>query len=294
MTKPVVIGDAELWLGDCREILPSITDISCVATSPPYTDRRLYGFDEIPAWRDLVSTPLSKIASDGAQVLINLGVTHENGEVDTYWDDLIADMKAASWRLFGWYVWDKQDGMAGDWNGRLAPSHEWVFHFNKVARKPNKVVLCKGAGLLGYKGNTGLRRQDGSLSGWTHMGVPTQQFKIADSVLRLQPQKDRRDPFIRSHPAVYPVELPLLIVESYTAKAETVCDPFMGSGTTGVACAKLGRKFIGIEIEPKYFDIACRRIEKAYAQPDFFIEKPSLPKQEALMFSHECPGADTP
>lgn len=63
---------------------------------------------------------------------------------------------------------------------------------------------------------------------------------------------------------------------------ETVLDPFMGSGTTGVACANLGRKFIGIEIEPKYFDIACRRIEKAYKQPDFFIEKPAPAKQEAL------------
>ena len=62
----------------------------------------------------------------------------------------------------------------------------------------------------------------------------------------------------------------------------TVLDPFMGSGTTGVACAKLGRKFIGIEIEPKYFDIACKRIEKAYAQPDMFIERPAAPKQEAM------------
>ena len=52
---------------------------------------------------------------------------------------------------------------------------------------------------------------------------------------------------------------------------DIVLDPFMGSGTTGVACAKLGRKFIGIEIEPKYFDIACERIQKAYDQPDMFI-----------------------
>ena len=65
--------------------------------------------------------------------------------------------------------------------------------------------------------------------------------------------------------------------------AGTVLDPFMGSGTTGVACAKLGRKFIGIEIEPKYFDIACKRIRKAYDQPDFFIEPPTPAKQEALL-----------
>ena len=58
-------------------------------------------------------------------------------------------------------------------------------------------------------------------------------------------------------------------------------DPFMGSGTTGVACAKLGRKFIGIEMDPKWFDLACKRIEKTYAQPDFFVEAPK-PKAEQM------------
>jgi site-specific DNA-methyltransferase (adenine-specific) len=51
----------------------------------------------------------------------------------------------------------------------------------------------------------------------------------------------------------------------------------MGTGTTGVSCAKMGRRFIGIEIEPRYFEIACKRIEAAYDQPDFFI-KPKEPK----------------
>jgi DNA modification methylase len=65
----------------------------------------------------------------------------------------------------------------------------------------------------------------------------------------------------------------------------TILDPFMGSGTTGVACVKLGRKFIGIEIDPGYFETACKRIEDAYAQPDMFIEqeKAPSPKQEALL-----------
>ena len=60
-------------------------------------------------------------------------------------------------------------------------------------------------------------------------------------------------------------------------------DPFMGSGTTGVACAKLGRKFIGIEIEPKYFDIACKRIDEAYRQPRLFKDEAPKAKQEALL-----------
>ena len=85
----------------------------------------------------------------------------------------------------------------------------------------------------------------------------------------------------RWHIAQKPVPLLKEIVR-IIPEDQTVLDPFMGSGTTGVACAKLGRKFIGIEIEPKYFDIACKRIEEAYAQPDMFIEPPAKAEQEAL------------
>ena len=63
----------------------------------------------------------------------------------------------------------------------------------------------------------------------------------------------------------------------------TVLDPFMGSGTTGVACAKLGRKFIGIELEPKYFDVACKRIDDAYKQPRLFAEPAPKPVQANLL-----------
>jgi site-specific DNA-methyltransferase (adenine-specific) len=85
------------------------------------------------------------------------------------------------------------------------------------------------------------------------------------------------------HPCPKPVAWMRWIVERASLPGETVFDPFMGSGTTGVACAKLGRKFIGIEIEPKYFDIACRRIEQAYAQPDMFVAQPKRATQEPLL-----------
>jgi DNA modification methylase len=65
--------------------------------------------------------------------------------------------------------------------------------------------------------------------------------------------------------------------------ADTILDPFCGSGTTGVACVNLSRKFIGIEIEPKYFDIACRRIEEAYRQPRLFAEPKPKATQEMLL-----------
>lgn len=74
------------------------------------------------------------------------------------------------------------------------------------------------------------------------------------------------------HPTIKPVALMIKLIKCATNNHDLpIIDPFMGSGTTGVACTKLGRRFIRIEIEPKYFDIACRRIEKAYKQPDMFI-----------------------
>ena len=85
-----------------------------------------------------------------------------------------------------------------------------------------------------------------------------------------------------AHPCPKPLGQTKWMVQRVSLDGETVLDPFMGSGTTGVACVKLGRKFIGIEIDPGYFDIACKRIEEAYRQPDMFVERPVSPKQGTL------------
>lgn len=81
----------------------------------------------------------------------------------------------------------------------------------------------------------------------------------------------------KEHPTQKPVQVMQWCL-SFIPDAKTVCDPYMGVGTTGVACANLGRKFIGIELHEPYFDIACRRIEEAYRQPRLFEEpKPKDP-----------------
>lgn len=84
------------------------------------------------------------------------------------------------------------------------------------------------------------------------------------------------------HPCPKPVGWMKWLVSHASIVGETILDPFMGSGTTGVAAVKLGRRFIGIEIEERYFQIACRRIEAATRQPDLFIEPIPRPKQEAF------------
>ena len=92
----------------------------------------------------------------------------------------------------------------------------------------------------------------------------------------------RRGDDVREHPTQKPEGVMKWCIEHLPDGVETICDPFMGSGTTGVAAVKLGRKFIGIEIDARYFDIACRRIEDAAKQPDMFVEPTSKPVQDGL------------
>jgi len=82
------------------------------------------------------------------------------------------------------------------------------------------------------------------------------------------------------HPCPKPVSLMGQLIEKLDGRS--VCDPFMGSGTTGVAAIQLGRAFTGIEIEPAYFEIACRRAEEAWKQPRLFTERTPPPTQGAL------------
>lgn len=104
---------------------------------------------------------------------------------------------------------------------------------------------------------------------WTNLRKPIRAFNYSHGALATEG---------KHHPTQKPLPLMRWCIE-HLPSARTILDPFMGSGTTGVACVKLGRRFIGIEREPKYFDIACRRIADAYKQPDLFIQRPEAPKQ---------------
>ena len=89
---------------------------------------------------------------------------------------------------------------------------------------------------------------------------------------------------------VHPTQKPVGLMEwclGFFPKAKTILDPFMGSGTTGVACVNLGRSFIGIEREPTYFDIACRRIEEAYKQPRLFDDQPAPKPVQPSFLDHD-------
>lgn len=94
-------------------------------------------------------------------------------------------------------------------------------------------------------------------------------------------RKERDIP--REHPTQKPIGVMKWCIEHIPPPNRSILDPFMGSGTTGVAAVKIGRQFIGIEREPKYFDIACRRIEAAYRQPDLFVPAPAKAEQLSLL-----------
>jgi DNA modification methylase len=274
--NPVVIGNARLYLGDCLAILPTLPKVDAVITSPPYAEQREYG-GNLRLWDlNMRGAFFDLPVSDDCQILVNLGLVHREGECVPYWEAWREWMRSIGWRFFAWYVWDQGDGLPGDWSGRLAPSHEFIFHFNRKARRPNKWAPTKSAGrkITG----TSMRRADGTAAAMLHDGAPVNSLKIADSVLRVYREMRREV----DHPAIFPERLPTELCESFTTADHIVLDPFMGSGTTGVACMNLGRKFIGIEIEPKYFDIACERIDNAQRQSRLFRVDCAEQQQERL------------
>ena len=265
ITKP---GD--LWiLGEHRLLCGDSTKAEDVArlmdgakadlcfTSPPYGQQRDYteeGKAKVADWDGLMRGVFGNLPmTDSGQVLVNLGLIHREGEWIPYWDGWIAWMREQGWRRFGWYVWDKLAGMPGDWNGRLAPAHEFIWHFNRNAVYPAKFLECAFAGRVVKASTVG---KDGALRVHTATknGDAVQSHKIADSVFRFGSAKGHG----LDHPAVFPPSLPIHAMQSWDGD---IYEPFCGSGTTLIAAEQLGRKCYGMEISPAYCDVIVKRWE---------------------------------
>jgi len=237
-------------------------------TSPPYGNQRDYTSGGITDWDGLMQGVFARLPmADEGQVLVNLGLIHRSNEVIPYWDGWLAWMRTQGWRRFAWYVWDQGTGLPGDWSGRLAPSFEFVFHFNRQSRRANKIVPCKHAGqeshLRADGSSTAMRGKDGEIGGWTHKGQPTQDTRIPDSVIRIMRQKGKIGQDI-DHPAVFPVALPEHILLAYTNAGELVYEPFCGSGTTMLAAERTGRMCRSVEIAPAYVDVTIKRFQQKH------------------------------
>jgi len=224
MSRVETIGDATLYLGDCREILPTLGKVDAVVTDPPYG-----------------------INKDGQK-----RTTGGNGGRKAY-------------DFLGWDG-ERPDADLLDRIARLAPiCVMWGGNYFADLLPPT------GKWLVWDKGQR-INQSDGELA-WTSFSGALRIFTLN----RVELMTDGAE-----HPTQKPVRLMEWTLEQVKAKG-VILDPFMGSGTTGVACVRRECSFIGIEREPSYFDIACRRIEEAYKQPRLFAEPIAKPVQTSLL-----------
>jgi len=227
-------------------------------TSPPYGQQRDYrdaATEKVSDWDELMRGVFGALPmSEAGQVLVNLGLIHSEGEWIPYWEKWIDWMRDKGWRRFGWYVWDQGFGLPGDWNGRFAPSHEFIFHFNKSAIRAGKVLDKKPENIKARKtGASTMRGKDGICRKFSSPDASAQSSKIPDSIVRINRMTGGHD---IDHPAIFPPQLPAFIISAWPGLAY---EPFSGSGTTIMACEQLGRKCRAIEISPAYVAVAIQR-----------------------------------
>lgn len=224
---PVIIGNATLYLGDAREILPTLGSADAVVTDPPY------GLGEHGGKRRFGPASAAK------------GFRGHVEYDDLGWDDRPPE-KAVFDQMIAMSRWQVIWG-ANHFISRLPyDSPCWLVWHKKGADK-SAFADCELA--------------------WTNLTRATRYFRYdwvgfgaINSGVR------------RQHPTQKPVPLMAWCL-GFVPEARTICDPFMGSGTTGVAAVQNGRQFIGIERAPKYFELACKRIEDAQRQGRLFADK---------------------
>ncbi len=280
ITKPGdlwILGEHRVLCGDSTkaedvERLMGGEKADLCFTSPPYGQQRDYtkeGKEKCRDWDGLMRGVFGNLPmADAGQVLVNLGMIHCDGEWLPYWDGWIEWMREQGWRRFGWYVWDQGCGLPGDWNGRLAPSHEFVFHFNKEARRPEKWIETQQATV--QRGDRdrkrfaagqflpSMRGKDGKVKCVSSVDSMGQTGKIPDSVIRQNRHTHNQFDPNDVHPAQFSNSFALHVLQSWLGN---VYEPFCGSGTTLIAAEQLGRKCYGMEISPQYCDVIVKRWE---------------------------------
>lgn len=239
------IGLATLYLGDCREIMPALApeSVTLLWTDPPYGHGNHDGdFNaRLNAHRGLEDQPIANDDAESMRAVV---------------DDVL---RAAIPALRS----DCCCCCCGGGGGGPRPTFAWL------AERMDRDGLSFFHSVIWDKRNPGLgwrfrRRHEMMMVAHRKGG----RLAWADDNIAVPNVIEEFPPRDRLHPNEKPERLPALFIDLTTEPGDVVLDPFMGSGTTGVAAVRAGRRFIGIEIEPRYFDIACRRIEQAQRQGD--------------------------
>lgn len=271
------IGDHILVCGSCTDIvafqhlIPSDEHVRLCFTSPPYDNQRLYettGFNWHKMMCDATDLMIEYFEAP-ADIVINLGPQMSDGRYQFYWNEWLGHCATRSMPLYGFYVWDKGFGYPGEYHGRLASSHEFLFHFSLGHTKANKWIETTGATLERGPKNFSKRKEDGSLRpGYTSPDKLAQDYKIPDSVVRMF-NEQARGIHTKGHPATFPVSLPEFMMQTWSNIGDIVYEPFAGSGTTIIAGQNLARKVRAMELNPNYCALILERLSIAF--PDLKI-----------------------
>lgn len=267
--------------GDCRNLLPQLPDecIDLIVTSPPYADQRrhVYGGvppDEYVEWFLPISTELKRVLKPTGSFVLNIKERVVNGERHTYVIELILKMREQGWLWTEEYIWHKKNTYPGKWPNRFRDAWERCLHFTKQKQfKMFQEAVMVPMGDWRHERLRKLSENDlrrdvsrvGSGFGKRVANWIGREWAYPTNVLHMATEC-----YNRNHAATFPVDLPAWFIKLFTEPGDIVLDPFMGSGTTAVACVRLGRKYIGFELNPQYVEVAQQRLDKVIQQLNLY------------------------
>ena len=260
--------------GDSLAVLKTLPSayFDLIFTSPPYADNRKKTYKGIPIkhyveWFLPISCELKRILKPEGSFVLNIKERVVNGERQTYVLELILAMKKQGWLWTEEYIWHKKNCYPGKWPNRFRDAWERCLHFTK--QKQFKMFQEAVMVPIGDWTNKRLAKLSDTdqIRDESHVGSGfgknishwlEREYAYPTNVLHLATECANR-----GHSASFPVSLPTWFIKLFTEEEDLVLDPFIGTGTTAVACIKLNRHYVGIEMMEKYCNLAVEAIEKA-------------------------------
>jgi len=253
--------------GDCLSVVSTLHEecIDLIITSPPYANNRKKSYGGVPIkhyveWFLPISDQLKRVLKPEGSFILNIKERAINGERQTYVLELILEMKKQGWLWIEEYMWCKKNCYPGKWPNRFRDAWERCLHFTKQKKFKmfqEAVMVPMGSWaekrLERLSDTDRIRDESRSLSGFgknvSHwLG---KKYVYPTNVLHLATECSNRN-----HSAAFPVTLPAWFIKLFTEEGDVVLDPFIGSGTTALACIELNRHYIGIELMENYYKLA--------------------------------------